>query len=105
MATTAVVWQMIYRIKDWFIHLLILSTVHEHDNRKQLYINQTRLRWKKVNKMRNFTVIADFNVAQNKSSMVIYLFSAYFIPAYVSFIIVKKCGFVMRFVILAIYFR
>ncbi len=32
--------------------------------------------------------------------------SAYFIPVYVSFIIIKKnCGFVMGFVILAIYFR
>ncbi len=32
-------------------------------------------------------------------------FCAYFNPVYVSFIIVKKCGFVMGFVILAIYFR
>ncbi len=30
---------------------------------------------------------------QNKSSMVTYLFSAYFIPVYVSFIIIKNCGF------------
>ncbi len=37
--------------KDWFIHLLILRTVNEHDNRKQLYTNQTSSRWKKVNKM------------------------------------------------------
>ncbi len=56
--------------------------------------------------MRHFTVIADLNVAQKK----IYhgnlsYFSAYFIPAYVSVIIVKNCGFVMGFVILAIYFR
>ncbi len=28
-------------------------------NRKQLYINHTSSRWKKVNKMRHFTVIAD----------------------------------------------
>ncbi len=35
--------------------------------RKQLYVNQTS--WKKVNKMRNFTVIADLNGVQ-KSSMV-----------------------------------
>ncbi len=34
MATTAVLWQMVYRIKDWFIHLLILSTVYEHDQQK-----------------------------------------------------------------------
>ncbi len=36
-------------------------------------------------------------------SIVIYLFSAYFIPVYVIFIIVENCGFVMGFVILAIY--
>ncbi len=35
-------------------------------NRKQLYTNQTSLRWKKVNKMRHFTVKADLNVAQKK---------------------------------------
>ncbi len=45
------------------------------------------------------------NCCTKKSNMVTYLFSAYFIPAYVSFIIVKECGFVMGFVILAIYFR
>ncbi len=28
-------------------------------NRKQLYTNQTSSRWKKVNKMRHFSVIAD----------------------------------------------
>ncbi len=33
-------------------------------NRKQLYTNQTSSRWKKVNKMRHFTVIADLNVIQ-----------------------------------------
>ncbi len=37
-------------------------------NRKQLYANQTNSRWKKVNKMRHFTVIADLNVAQKKIS-------------------------------------
>ncbi len=31
-------------------------------NRKQLYTNQTSSVWKKVNKMRHFTIIADFNV-------------------------------------------
>ncbi len=41
---------------------------------------------------------------RKKSSMVTYLFSAYFIPVYVSFIIVKTCGFVMGFVSLGIYF-
>ncbi len=35
-------------------------------NRKQLYTNHTSSRWKKVNKMRHFTVIADLNVAQKK---------------------------------------
>ncbi len=39
---------------------------------------------------------------KKKSSMVTYLFSVYFIPVYVSFIIVKKSGFVMGVVILAI---
>ncbi len=69
-------------------------------NRKQLYTNQTSSRMKKVNKMRHFTVITDLNVAQKN----IYpghfsIFSAYFIPVYVNFIIVKNCGFVMGFVI------
>ncbi len=35
-------------------------------NRKPLYTNQTSSRWKKVNEMRHFTVIADLNVAQKK---------------------------------------
>ncbi len=75
-------------------------------NRKQLYTNLTSSRWTKVNKMRHFTVITDFNVAHKKqSSTVTYLFSAYFIPVYVSFIIVQNCGFIMGFVTLAIYFR
>ncbi len=75
-------------------------------NRKQLYANHSSSRWKKVNKMRHFTVIADLNVDRNKSSMVTYLFFfAYFIPVYVSFKIIKNCGFLMGFVILAIYFR
>ncbi len=42
---------------------------------------------------------------RNKSSMVTYIFSAYFIPIYFSFIIVKNCGFVTGLVIFAIYFR
>ncbi len=37
--------------------------------------------------------------------MVTYHFSAYIIPVYVSLIIDKNCGFVMGFVILAIYFQ
>ncbi len=57
------------------------------------------------NKKKHFTVMVDLNVVQKKSRVVTYLFSAYFIPVYVSFIIVTNCGFVMRFVILAIYFR
>ncbi len=36
-------------------------------NRKQLYTNQTSPRWKKVNKMRLFTFIADLNVTQKKN--------------------------------------
>ncbi len=66
--------------------------------RKQLFTNQTISRWKKVNKMRHFTVIADLNAAQKISSMVIYICSAYFILIYDSFIIVKNSGFVMGFV-------
>ncbi len=73
--------------------------------RKQLNTNQTSSRWKKINKMRHFTVIADLNVAQKKIYCAdLSFFSAYLIPVYISFIIVKNCGFVMRFVILAIYF-
>ncbi len=33
-------------------------------NRKQLYTNQTSSRWKKVKKMKHFTVTADSNVVQ-----------------------------------------
>ncbi len=29
-------WQMMYRIKDWFIYLLILNTVYEHDQQKTI---------------------------------------------------------------------
>ncbi len=36
-------------------------------NRKQLYTNQTSSRWKKVNKMKYFTVIADLDVADKKN--------------------------------------
>ncbi len=39
-------------------------------NRKQLYTNQTSSRWKKVNKMKHFTVLADLNVEQKKTNMV-----------------------------------
>ncbi len=35
-------------------------------NRKQLYTNHTSSGWKKVNKQRHFTVIADLNVAHKK---------------------------------------
>ncbi len=42
---------------------------------------------------------------RKESSVVTYLFSAYFISVYVIFIIAKNCGFVMGFEILAIYFR
>ncbi len=40
-----------------------------------------------------FTVIDDLNVVQKKSCVVTFLFSAYFIWVYVSFINVKNCGF------------
>ncbi len=36
-------------------------------NRKQLDTKQTSSRWKKVNKMRHITVIADLNVVQKKN--------------------------------------
>ncbi len=74
-------------------------------NRKQLYTNQISLKWKKVNKMRHFTVITDLNVAQKNIQHGDLYCSAYFIPVYVSFIIVKNFVFVMGFVILAVYFR
>ncbi len=34
--TPAVAWQMMYRIKYWFIHLLILSTAYEHDKETKI---------------------------------------------------------------------
>ncbi len=75
-------------------------------NRKQLYTNQTSSRWKKTYKMRHFTVTADLNVAQKEISHCdLSIFLAYFIPVFISFIIVKNCGFEMGFVILPIYFR
>ncbi len=54
--------------------------------------------------IRHFTVTVDLNVIQKKCSIMTYFFSAYFIPVYVSFLIVKNCGIVIGFVILAIYF-
>ncbi len=50
-ATTAVLWQMMYRIKDWFIHLLILSTVYEHDKQKTIVYksNQFKMEESKQN--------------------------------------------------------
>ncbi len=58
-------------------------------NREQLYTNQNSSRWKKVIKMmRHFT---DLNVAQKKIlTGDLSFFSAYFIPVYVSFIIIKN---------------
>ncbi len=53
-------------------------------NRKQLYTNQTISRWKKVNKMKHFTVISDLNATQNKSSMVTYLFVLLILFQYMS---------------------
>ncbi len=46
--------------------------------------------------MRHFTAIDELNIAQKKNlAWWPIFFSAYFIPVYVSFIIVKNCGFVM----------
>ncbi len=60
-------------------------------NSKQLYTDHTTSKWKKVNKMRHFTVIADLNVAQKKicHGGLPFVF-AYFIRVYVSFIIAKN---------------
>ncbi len=51
------------RLVHSFINIMYMNII----NRKQLYTNQTSSRWKKVNKMRHFTVIADLNVAQTKT--------------------------------------
>ncbi len=67
MTTTAVLWQMMYRIKDSFIHVLnIKHYIMNMINKKQLYVNHISLGRKKVNKMRHFIVIADLNIAQKK---------------------------------------
>ncbi len=73
-------------------------------NSKQLYTNQTSSKWKKQNE--TFYCHSWFKcyTEENLAWWPIF-FSAYFIPVYVSFIIVKNCGFVMGFVILAIYFQ
>ncbi len=71
-------------------------------NKKQFYTNQTSSRWKKVNKMRHFTIIDDLNVSQkNIQYGDLSFFSAYFILVHNTFIMVKNYGFVMGFVILA----
>ncbi len=41
----------------------------------------------------------------NRKQVYTIFYSAYFIPVYVSFIIIKNRGFVIGFVILAIHFR
>ncbi len=51
---------MMYRFKDWFIHLLILSTIYEHN--KQFKIEESK-------QNETFTVLAELNVAQKKSRM------------------------------------
>ncbi len=55
-----------------------------------MYTNQTSLRWKKVNKMRHFIVIADLNVVQKKSSMVTYLFCLLILFQYMSALKLSK---------------
>ncbi len=60
---------------------------------------------KESKQMRHFTAIADLNVAQKQNLVWWPSFSSYCIPVYVTFIIVKNCGFVMGFVILAIHFQ
>ncbi len=104
MATTPVLWQMMYIIQDCSTHLLIVSTVYEHGKQKTNVYKSTSSRWKNVNKMRHITVIADLNVAQKTIwHGDLSFYSAFFIPVYVSFILVKNCAFVMGFIILAIY--
>ncbi len=47
-------------------------------SRTQLYTNRTSSRWKKVNKMRHFTVIPNLNVVKKiNSSLLAYLFSGF----------------------------
>ncbi len=75
-------------------------------NRNQLYTNQTSSRWKKVNKMRHFTVIADLNVAQNKDSLMSYLsFSLFLFHYMIALQLLKTVVLRMGFVILTICFR
>ncbi len=70
-------------------------------NIKQLYTNQNSSRWKKVNKMRHFTVTGDLKVAQKKNKQGDWAFFCLF---YSSICQLYNCGFIMGFVILAIYF-
>ncbi len=52
---------MMYRIQDWFIHLLILSTVYKHDKQKTIVYKSDQFKMEKVTKMRPLTVITDLN--------------------------------------------
>ncbi len=54
------------RLVDSFINIkqkLYMNMI----NKKQLYTDQTSSRWKKINKMRHFTVIADLNVVHKNN--------------------------------------
>ncbi len=105
MTTTAVLWQMMYWIKDWFIHLLILSIVYEHDKQKTIvyWSDQFKIEESKQNETFYFNSWFKCCTQKNLAWWPIF-FSAYFMLVYVSFIIVRNCGFIIAFVILAIHF-
>ncbi len=90
---------MMCRIKDWFIHLLILST----DQKKAIVYQSDQFKKVEIKQITHLTVNIWFKCCTEK--ILVYLFSAYFITVYVSFMIVKNYGFVMGFIILAIYFQ
>ncbi len=72
--------------------------------RKQLYTNQTSSRWKESKQNETFYSHRWFKCCTETNLAWWPIFSAYFIPVYDSFIIIKNCGIVIEFVILAIYF-
>ncbi len=54
------------RLVHSFINIKHCRSIWTRSKEKQLYTNQTSSRWKKVNKMRHFTVIVDLNFSQSK---------------------------------------
>ncbi len=106
-----------YRINDWFInfvnikfniYLCILTatviTVYKYDKQKTIIYYSDLSKMEESKKLDILLLHGRIkSCTENKSSVVTYLSSAYFIPIYVCFIIAKNCGFVMGFEILAIY--